>query len=399
MKIEKKIYRLLGKIQHYEWGTKNEKSFIPIFLGIDFEVDLPYAEYWIGIHPKAPSDIIIDDQKYLLNEVIDKFPKEILGERVAKKFNNKLSFLLKLLSINKALSIQAHPNKILAGKLHKIDPNNYPDNNHKPEIAVAIDFLDAIVGIRNLPEIKNSLNEYPEIISLLEKEIMVKIENESKEYQERIIKEIYLQIMNAPFPKIEKCIHDLKNKFIVKKNLKNNEKYFLSQYNNFGIDIGLISILLFNFVSLEKGEAIFTEAGIPHAYLKGNIIECMANSDNVVRGGLTSKFKDIKTLIKMLKIGSDHTFVKKNETEDKIIYKTPAKEFELSRLKLNNTLRINNNDEMSIILILEGEIKIETKNASLIINKGEVYLLPAILNSYNITAVEPSIVYQVNVPK
>ena len=95
MEIEKKPYRLIGQIQHYEWGTKNEDAFIPKFLGIEAKVDLPYAEYWIGIHQRAPADIIIDNKKYSLIEVIDKFSVEILGKRVAQKFDNKIPFLLK----------------------------------------------------------------------------------------------------------------------------------------------------------------------------------------------------------------------------------------------------------------------------------------------------------------
>ena len=316
MKIEKKPYKLIGKIQHYEWGTKNADAFIPKFLGIESEVDVPYAEYWIGIHPKAPTEIIIADEKYSLIDVMDKFAVEILGERAAKKFNNKIPFLLKVLSINQALSIQAHPDKKLAEELNKIDSENYPDNNHKPEIAVAIDFLDAIVGLKDLVQIKSELEKYPEVVSLLEKELITKIENHSFGSDEETVKELYSQIMNAPNPKLEKCILGLVEKFRNKEYLENNEKQFLAEYNNYGIDVGLISILLFNFISLKSGEAIFTEAGVPHAYLKGNIIECMANSDNVVRAGLTPKFKDVKTLTKMLKIGSENTFVKTIETEE-----------------------------------------------------------------------------------
>ena len=324
MEIEKKPYRLIGKIQHYEWGTKNEDAFIPKFLGIEAKVDLPYAEYWIGIHQKAPADIIIDNKKYSLIEVIDKFSVEILGKRVAQKFDNKIPFLLKILSINKALSIQAHPNKRLAEELNNLDPENYPDKNHKPEIAVVIDFLNAIVGLKELVQIKSELVKYPEVFSLLEKELIVKIENDSSGSNDELIKELYSQILNAPYTKLKECILDLVEKFRTKNYLEKNEEQFLTEFDNYGVDVGLISILLLNFISLKSGDAIFTDAGVPHAYLKGNIIECMANSDNVVRAGLTPKFKDVQTLTKMLKISSENTFVKTTESEEKIVYQTPA---------------------------------------------------------------------------
>jgi mannose-6-phosphate isomerase len=399
MKIEKKPYKLIGKFQHYDWGTKNEDAFIPELLGIDYELDLPYAEYWIGIHPNAPSEIMIDNQKYFINEVIDKFPAEILGKRVEQKFDNKLPFLLKLLSISKALSIQAHPNKKLAEELYKIDPQNYPDSNHKPEIAIAVDSLDAIVGLKDLAKIKIVLEDYPELFSLLDNELITKIQTNSYRYKEEIIIELYSQIMNAPFEKLERCILDLVEKFKSKENLFKPEKQFLTEYNNYGIDVGLISILLYNYVELKEGDAIFTEAGIPHAYLKGNIIECMANSDNVVRAGLTPKFKDVKTLTKMIKVRSDDTLVKKIETEDKIIYKTAAEEFELSQLKLNSALRISNNDEMNILFVLDGQIIIEWEGNEEIVHQGEFYLIPAILNNYIISAISSSKVYCVTVPK
>ena len=125
----------------------------------------------------------------------------------------------------------------------------------------------------------------------------------------------------------------------------------------------------------------------------------MANSDNVVRAGLTPKFKDVKTLTKMIKVRSDDTLVKKIETEDKIIYKTAAEEFELSQLKLNSALRISNNDEMNILFVLDGQIIIEWEGNEVIVHQGEFYLIPAILNNYIISAISSSKVYCVTVPK
>ena len=161
-KIYPQPYILLGKIQNYDWGTVNKEAFIPRLLKIEQKKDLPYAEYWIGVHPKAPSEIILEGEKVSLPSVLKQFPFEILGERISKKFNNSLPFLLKVLSVNKALSIQAHPNKKLADALNQRDPVNYPDKNHKPEIAIAIDKLKAIVGLKepiiSLISLKNSIS-------------------------------------------------------------------------------------------------------------------------------------------------------------------------------------------------------------------------------------------------
>ena len=114
-------YKLLNKIQNYAWGGKNENAFIPEFLGFKPQPDIPYAELWIGAHPNASSAILIDEQQIPLNEIIDKYPHEILGDFIAKKYSNKFPFLLKILSAEQMLSIQTHPNKKQVVELHKKD--------------------------------------------------------------------------------------------------------------------------------------------------------------------------------------------------------------------------------------------------------------------------------------
>lgn len=91
--ITAKPYRLIPKIQNYDWGTKNKNAFIPKLLGIKAEQNVPYAELWIGAHPKSPSEIIIENSKYELNKIIEEFPIEILGKEISKKFKKKLPFL------------------------------------------------------------------------------------------------------------------------------------------------------------------------------------------------------------------------------------------------------------------------------------------------------------------
>jgi mannose-6-phosphate isomerase len=395
IKIEPRPYKLLGKIQNYEWGTKNEKAYIASLLGFNVEKDLPYAEYWIGVHPKAPSELLIGTEKISLVGLIEIFPIEILGRRISDRFNKTLPYLLKILSINKALSIQSHPSKELAKILHEKDSQNYPDNNHKPEIAIAIDNLKAIVGLKTLNEIKFIINENPELKLLFMDETLNNIESNS---DEEIVKKLYSQIMQAPTDKLEECILDLRLKFKNKSELNKGEEQFLLQYENFGIDIGLISLLLFNFLELRRGEAIFTPAGIPHAYIEGNIVECMANSDNVVRAGLTPKYKDIKTLTEMLEVDSSQSIVDIRETENKVVYKTSAEEFEIEYLKLEKEYLVNENDEVKIILVIDGEISLDWDNKTQTYTKGEVILIPAILNNYRISKLSPSIVYNVKVP-
>ncbi len=156
-RIYRRPFKLLNKIQHYDWGTTNDNAFIPHLLGFSAVRDLPYAELWIGAHPSAPSDIVLQGRQSPLNKVIHDFPLEILGEYVARRFDNRFPFLLKVLSAARALSIQTHPDKEQAGKLHAADPAHYPDDNHKPEIAIALDSLTAIAGFRPPKDIAGTL--------------------------------------------------------------------------------------------------------------------------------------------------------------------------------------------------------------------------------------------------
>ncbi len=391
-----KPYFISGKIQNYEWGTKNDKAFIPKLLNIKSNESQPFAEYWIGIHPKGPAEIVINNKKNLLSEIIKKYPAEILGERVSKSFNHKLPFLLKILSIDKALSIQLHPNKQMAEILHHKDSYNYPDKNHKPEIAIALDNLKAIVGLKNLKNIRTVLIKYPEIILLLDNELLNKLKEISHDDNE-LVKEIYNQIMNASKDKLETCIKNIIKRFNKEHSLSAEEKQFIKQYKNYGIDVGLLSILLFNYVELDENEALFTPAGIPHAYIEGNIIECMANSDNVVRAGLTPKFKDINTLNQLLVVESDEQKIDIVKNEDRTIYKTSAREFELSKLKTKFTEL--NNEEIAILIVLEGKIKITFDTGETEVKKGETILLPAILKNYTIEELTTSKVFMAKVPK
>lgn len=398
-RIDSKPYKIRGKIQHYDWGTKNENAYIPKFLEIEPEKDLAYAEYWIGVHPKAPSEVLIQNDWVSLKELLVKYPSEILGNRVSEKFNNRLPFLLKVLSINQALSIQAHPDKNLAKLLHDKNPKNYPDDNHKPEIAIAIDNLTAIVGLKKIEDLISTLNNYPEIQSLLTLDVTQLNLSLDENKSSRAIKDIYSQIMRAPDEKLVECIANLVSRIGQKNAVTESEKQFLVQYKNYGVDIGLISILLFNLVNLNKGEAIYTPAGIPHAYIKGNIIECMANSDNVVRAGLTPKFKDINTLLEMIETDSFKANVNKIFTNDSIIYKTGAEEFEVEELIFNKPKRKIVGNEIYILLIMEGELNISySDNKSDKFKSGDVVLIPAILNEITIEAEDNVKVYKIKIP-
>jgi len=392
--IKQKPYKLVNHVQNYEWGTKGKNAFIPKLLGFEAE-EKPYAEVWIGSHPKLSSEIIIDDDVFKLNDIIEKYPQEILGKNVAEKFENKLPFLLKILSANQALSIQTHPNKLQAVELHKNDSKNYPDDNHKPEVAIALDFLKALVGFRSLDEIEKNLNSIPQLKIFIGNEAVdTFLQNKSK----KGLKNLFATLMNnsTDSNRIENTIRSVKKGIEQKNNLSEDDELFLILFEQYGIDIGLLVLFFLNVVNLKSGEAIYTPAGIPHAYLKGNIVECMANSDNVVRAGLTPKFKDIDQLANILtyQFGKPELIGKiydSNITE----YKVSAEEFCVEKIVLSNTdLDFSTNNKVEIIFVTEGEIICD----KLQIKKGESVLIPSILSHYSIISKTNSILFRVTVP-
>ncbi len=402
-KILSKPYKLYNLIQNYDWGTVNDEAIIPRLLGIKAEDNLPYAELWIGGHQKAPSQIMDNGQLLALTDVMKKFSHEILGKIVAEKFNGQLPFLLKILSARQALSIQMHPNKSQAEKLHRTDPKNYPDENHKPEIAIAIDSLDALVGLKPLSEIISALTSYRGFDKYFGKEMFNEFTKESSGDESIAKTKFYYSLMKTGEDKnkLVSLLDEIEMQILIKSDPVTCERYFLENRKIFGDDIGLLSFFFYNHISLEKDDGIFIDAGIPHAYLRGNIVECMANSDNVIRGGLTPKFKDVDNLLSMI----DHKKTKPvilNPTGKIKEYPSYAEEFILSKLTIdgNEQIGIKTGAKVQIVLVLEGEIIVMVKSTEEKYNflTGESFLIPSIIEEYVVVAHKKSSFILVTVP-
>lgn len=273
----------------------------------------------MGTHPSNPSKDVLT-KRTLLDLVQDN--QALLSQDVSARFGNKLPFLFKVLSIGKALSIQAHPNKKLAEQLHARDSKNYPDDNHKPEMTIAITPFDGLCGFRPLSEISHFFSTIPSLKSLVgEKEAQayqtaVKgIETSDKKEDEgknkKALQQAFGSLMNSKKEDVEAASKELvesakkEGASFAGGGLPSTSGQELADLvvrlnGQFPGDIGLFVLFFLNYVKLEVGEAMFLKADDIHAYLSGDIIECMAASDNVVRAGFTPKFKDVDTLISML---------------------------------------------------------------------------------------------------
>ncbi|TGO66520.1 hypothetical protein BOTNAR_0059g00020 [Botryotinia narcissicola] len=319
------LIRLQCGVNSYDWGKVGNDSAAAKFAAAtpadDFSIqeEKPYAELWMGTHPSNPSKDLTT-KRTLLDLVQDN--QALLSKDVSDKFGEKLPFLFKVLSIGKALSIQAHPNKKLAEQLHQKDSKNYPDDNHKPEMTIAITPFDGLCGFRPLAEISHFLSTIPSLKKLVGEseaeeyqsavkgqEISDKSEDEAK--NKKALQKVFTALMNAKKEDVENASKELVasaeeegDNFAGGGGPSNEGKELadlvIRLNKQFPGDIGLFVQFFLNYVKLEVGEAMFLKADDIHAYLSGDIIECMAASDNVVRAGFTPKFKDVDTLTSML---------------------------------------------------------------------------------------------------
>jgi len=273
----------------------------------------------MGTHPSNPSKDLASNRT-LLDLVQDN--QALMSPEVSEKFGHKLPFLFKVLSIGKALSIQAHPNKKLAEQLHKNDSKNYPDDNHKPEMTIAITPFDGLCGFRPLAEISHFFATVPSLKKLVGeaeadeftntvKEKETSSDAEQEKTNKKALQKVFASLMNSKSEDIESASKELVkaaeqegDSFAGNGGPSNNGRelsdLIIRLNSQFPADIGLFVFFFLNYVKLEVGEAMFLKADDIHAYLSGEVIECMASSDNVVRAGFTPKFKDVKNLVSML---------------------------------------------------------------------------------------------------
>lgn len=285
---------LIGNVKNYEWGKLGSQSFVAKIASVNnanlvVDEQQPYAELWMGDHCSGPSLV-----KETGEELGTYFRKNLLAS--LGKEQNKLSYLFKVLSIRKALSIQVHPNKEEAEKLHAQFPDVYKDPNHKPELAIALTDFQAMCSFRPYAEIYSNLKIWPELEVLLGKD---NIENLNSG-DEATLKQLYATLMHSPAEALERCISSMVAKIEQKSTRTALDVLFLQLHKDFPNDVGLLSIYFLNVLHLKPGQAIYLPANVPHAYISGDCIECMACSDNVVRAGLTPKFKDVDTLLRLV---------------------------------------------------------------------------------------------------
>lgn len=355
------IYSLKGVVKHYDWGGQ---SFIPSLLQVPNSSRKPFAEYWLGIHPLGAAAADTGGSNAT--------PLPMLAP--------SLSFLLKILDVKEMLSIQVHPSLAMAKEGYAAENNagiapdaanrNYKDPNHKPELSVALSEFWLLHGFKPSQELKSTLEQLPafnELVPVFDQEGHAGL---------------YKYVMEMPQEKVNRMLEPLVSGLLavqpdapadkssadhwVRRACRNHEA-------GQDLDRGIFSIYFLNIVYLKPGEGIFQEAGVLHAYLEGQIVEIMANSDNVLRGGLTTKHIDIPELLKNVVAAETVPAILKGEAlnESEFLYPTAYPDFVLSRIELQagDTCSFDPVSE-EIILLTSGKAELDDDQVALPLQPG-----------------------------
>ena len=392
--MKHKIFKLHGKVQHYTWGGY---EFIPSLLGFENIENKPCAVYWMGAHRTASAQLETEEGLHQWYDLIQQEPLAHLGGKVCQKFG-ELPYLFKVLDVREMLSIQVHPGKEEAKKGFEreeaagvqIDAShrNYKDKNHKPEVTIALGEFWLLHGFKEKEELQRVLETIPEFNNL------TKIFTESGYYG------LYKTVMEMKREETDSLLLPLVKREISAPNTKDKPGYWVSKlYNdilpNRNADKGIFSIYFFNILQLKEGEAVFQGAGVPHAYLEGQNVELMANSDNVLRGGLTQKHIDVPELLKHVVFeGTEPIILKGDVSEHEISYPVPVDDFGISAINLEKGQRyFSKSSSPEVFLVINGKVQCE----NLICKRGETFVvLPD--NNYTIQGVENTVLYKAFVP-
>ncbi|KAJ9590035.1 hypothetical protein L9F63_016851, partial [Diploptera punctata] len=369
----------------YAWGKRGRNSEVALLNSSgdpDFMIDdnMPYAELWMGTHPNGPSILKGSSQK--LSEWIVANP-ESLGYETREKFGVQLPFLFKVLSVNQALSVQAHPDKAHAEKLHRERPDIYKDPNHKPELAIALTPFEALCGFRPIAEIKNYLETIPELRSVIGQESINELLTSDEAGMQQALKNCFHALMNCCKITVEtqlnilaKRLADLDESSLADQTMN----LFLKLHKTYPGDVGCFSVFFLNYLVLQLGEAIFLGPNEPHAYLFGDCIECMACSDNVVRAGLTPKYKDVETLCNMLTYicepASSKVFEGIVENEFTVMFSPPVPDFAVAKISIPigaAEVSLIPRDSASLLIVISGQAECNDLN----LDRGSVLFIPA----------------------
>ncbi len=388
------ILPMRNRIQPYAWGSRTA---IATLLGRPVPAHEPQAELWMGAHSQGPSEVWIADRWEPLPELIRRHPQGILGPEAAARFAGTLPFLFKVLAAERPLSIQAHPDarraregfaREEAAGIPLDDPRRtYRDPNPKPEVLSALQTFQALAGFRPIPA----------ILELLEQTSLDSLRPAVERLRRRPdpagLRELFRALVTLPPEGRSRAVAEAVRWAQDGAGSGGGEElpwiraWVLRLAGEYPRDPGVLAPLLLNLVRLEPGETIYLPPGVPHAYLEGLGVELMANSDNVLRGGLTAKHIDVPRLIEILDFRAfqPRRIDPQPLPSGAVAWPAPAPQFLLSRLAVREDRPYLSPPEhgLEILLAVEGQARVLNPAAGQR-ERGGSLLVPASAGPYRI---------------
>ena len=386
------MWQLQTSVRHYPWGSR---TVIPELLGEATPADRPYAELWMGAHPDDPS-VLSDGTP--LDKAIQRQPEELLGREVRQRFGDRLPFLMKVLAADQPLSLQAHPTteqaeagfaaEEAAGVPHDDPTRTFKDPFHKPELLLALTTFEALCGFRPVEESLHCLAKLqvpelkPTIAALARGGLRAAIPQLLA-----LTAELRSALVDAVAAAAARFVAAHDPEFI------NTYRWAASLAQTYPGDPGVVISLMCNHLRLAPGEAVFLPAGNLHAYLSGAGVEVMGSSDNVLRGGLTSKYVDLAALIEVLdfcdgRIPILHPVLGPGGLR----YPVPVPDFDLTRCQLDAGSGSLTTAGPQILLCADGVARLRSAGQELLLTKGHSAFLPA---GAPLDASGPAVLYRV----
>ncbi|KAJ5480765.1 hypothetical protein N7539_006659 [Penicillium diatomitis] len=275
------VVQLHCGVKNDGWGKKGKQSMAAHLWsktpGKDTQVDESqyYSEMWMGTYPSNPSHLVSTGEP--LADYIKKNP-QLMGKSVLDRYGAEIPFLPKILSIAKALPLQIHPDLKLAEKLHKQDPKKFGDTNHKPEIAVALSNFELFAGWKPLQDIE----------ALFKLKPLEQFVPKTDKFDDETLRRVCINLLSASADNVESIVKELQT---LPESQFGADTYIpglldrLSKQYSVGDNGNLVATLLMNYLTLGPGDSVYVPADSIHAYLSGDIVECMARSDNVINTG------------------------------------------------------------------------------------------------------------------
>ena len=381
------FYPLNNVIQDYAWGSYTSLNTL---FGIANPDNKPQAEIWMGAHSNGCAKITVDGKETLLSDFINKDMSAVIGAETADTFG-ELPYLFKVLCAEKALSVQVHPSKAqaeagfakeeAAGIPLSAGIRNYKDPNHKPELVYALTSYTAMNGFRDYAEIlsffhKLNIDELSALVSAL-----------NANQNEQGLSAFFEALLSLEGKQKDAAV----TKLLAFASESQSDELFallLTLAEQYPGDIGLFSPLILNTLTLAPGEAMFLDACTPHAYIKGTGLEIMANSDNVLRAGLTPKHMDVAELIsctRCVPMPKDTILLAPEISGKAQLYPIPVPDFNFGVYQdtENETLQTTSAE---ILFAIDAPLTVSHASGEAVtLQKGESVFIPAFVGDYAVT--------------